>query len=441
MWIIGVLLVAVGVPTFAYLHYRSGDENGPPTIARNIRIAKGDLATAPVAVWSFDAASFVDAAHDERWPMPQPGGTDAPLLFGLADGPQTQDPVDLQVLAVDPSSGELRWRTDLGEIRQCAEEIDDVVLACYADSRVVYLDVADGAILGEVDTDFSVYHVRAANGIAYVSGRSSDMLTSTISSGTYTDVRAHWSRSYDSPSPGRPVSPMVAPDRTVGAVYASGAILVVDIATGAPRATIPGELLLPVGNDLVLRIERDSDGTTTEALVDGDGRVRTVIPVPTAGQLLHVPVVDTDRELPLFLGDGAYDAITGAEIWRNPSMLEHQASGPIGSVHSVVGDTVVVASAADRTLSGIGLSDGVTRWITPWQDAYWVRDGATDGENFVFGDFTGMHSIRVSDGRILWSVPWPDGTDPRQISVGESAGVLVWNGVGGTTVWGRPGSA
>jgi hypothetical protein len=59
-------------------------------------------------------------------------------------------------------------------------------------------------------------------------------------------------------------------------------------------------------------------------------------------------------------------------------------------------------------------------WQTPWQDAYWVRSGATDGDHFVFSDYTGMHSIRARDGKMMWSVPLPPEVDPRGVVVSNA---------------------
>ncbi|WP_442972687.1 hypothetical protein [Rhodococcus sp. G-MC3] len=92
-------------------------------------------------------------------------------------------------------------------------------------------------------------------------------------------------------------------------------------------------------------------------------------------------------------------------------------------------------SSETRTFSGIDIASGKTTWTTPWQDAYWARSGVTDGEHYVFGDYTGMHALRASDGQMMWSVLWPEGVDPREMSVSSNAGVLVVSDRVGSTIW------
>ncbi|MCZ4520671.1 PQQ-binding-like beta-propeller repeat protein [Rhodococcus ruber] len=413
----------------------SADVEEPP--ARDLRIASGGLASRPSSVWTVDTANVGDSEHRSAFYLPSVPGDDAPILVGAATGGYGVGDVGVVVAALDPSSATQLWRADLGVVRQCAETIDDVVLACYGDDRVVYLDVTNGSILGDLDPDpdFPVYHVRVAAGVAYVSTRSADMFSARLWSGTFTDPGRYWRRDAATPVLGVPVSPAVLPDIGVATLYAQGTYSILDIDSGADRFTFSGESLMALRHDLFLQSIRNADGSRTERLLDGVGSVRTTIEVPTYGHSFDYPVSKRDNEIPLFLGDGAYDSETARELWRNPHMLEYEVSGAITAVLAVVGNTVIVGSSTDRTLSGIDLETGVTRWVTPWQDAYWAKAGATDGEHYVFGDYTGMHGIRASDGVVLWSVPWPDGTDPRVVSVAETAGVLSISGPDGVTLW------
>ncbi len=406
----------------------------PPHPEVDARFAAGDFAVAPTPVWTLDTAVLGTATHSRAFALPEIPGEDMPMLAGLADGDYSKNPKGLRVLALDPSSGERLWLRDVGPVRQCAEEIDDTVLACYGDHRVVYLDVTDGRILGDISTDENVYHVRAANGVGYVSTRSEDMLVSRIRSGTYTELDTHWSATFDSPVPGRPASPAVFPDKNIVDVYSSGAHHIIDIDTGAPRFAFFGENPLPLRNDLYVNVSRAGDGALVEVILDGTGKVVTVVPVATLGLSPRPWANLGDDDVPLFLGDGAYDPISGAELWRNPATVEG-TGGLDSAVLAAVGDTVIVRSSETRTFSGIDLRTGLTRWTTPWQDAYWARAGAIDGEHYVFGDYTGMHAIRASDGAMMWSVLWPEGVDPREMSVSETAGVLTVSSRFGSTVW------
>ncbi|WP_338886286.1 PQQ-binding-like beta-propeller repeat protein [Rhodococcus sovatensis] len=412
-------------------------EESPPRSSGDVvdaRFGAGDFATAPTPAWRLDPAARGTVTHARGFALPMIPGDAAPMLVGLADGDYTQNPIGLRVLALDPSSGERLWLRDIGPVRQCAEEIDDTVLACYGDHRVVYLDITDGRILGDIATDFYVYHVRAAAGVGYVSARSEDMLLSTIHRGTLTDLDAHWHASFPSPVPGQPASPAAFPDRGIVDVYSSGTHQIIDIDSGEPRFTFAGENPLPLGNELYANVTRNPDGSLREVILDGMGQIRTEVPVATFGLSPQPWANIGEEDLPLFLGDGAYDPNSGAELWRNPATLENNG-GANSAVLAVVGRTVIVRSSETRTFSGIDLESGRTTWTTPWPDAYWARAGTTDGEHYVFGDYTGMHAIRASDGTMMWSVPWPAGADPREMSVAKVAGVLTVSDRNGSTVW------
>lgn len=403
--------------------------------ALDARFGPGDFAVAPTPAWSLDPVALGTPTHRTPFVLPEVPGGEGPMLVGLSDGDYSQNPRSLRVLALDPGTGKRLWLRDIGPVRQCAEEIDDTVLACYGDHRVVYVDVVDGRILGDISTDFYVYHVRAAAGVGYVSGRSEDMLVSTIHSGTFTELDEHWNATYPSPVAGQPASPAVFPDLGIADVYSSGAHQIIDIDTGEPRFRYAGVNPLALGNDLFANVTQAPDGTLREVILDGQGQIRTEVPVATFG-LAPEPWANmgASDDLPKFLGDGAYDARTGAELWRNPATLENNG-GINSAVLAVVGNTVVVRSSETRTFSGIDLRTGLTTWTTPWPDAYWARAGTTDGEHYIFGDYTGMHALRASDGVMMWSIPWPVGVDPREMSVAENAGLLTVSGRTGSTVW------
>ncbi|EQM34344.1 hypothetical protein N601_07380 [Rhodococcus erythropolis DN1] len=70
-----------------------------------------------------------------------------------------------------------------------------------------------------------------------------------------------------------------------------------------------------------------------------------------------------------------------------------------------------------------------------WQDAYWVRSGVTDGDHFVFSDYTGMHAIRARDGKMMWSVPLPPEVDPRGVVVSNAGKNVSFSWQNHFTVW------
>ena len=74
---------------------------------------------------------------------------------------------------------------------------------------------------------------------------------------------------------------------------------------------------------------------------------------------------------------------------RSSQIVNTATAGTGSAIAAVVGKTILVTSPETRTISGLDIESGRQLWQTPWQDAYWVRSGATDGDHFVFSDYTG----------------------------------------------------
>jgi outer membrane protein assembly factor BamB len=433
---VGVLLVALGAIAVAVVP----DSEEPPSL-RATPTVRGSFAEAPTVAWTLDVRRLGTVDTDVLLSLPSTlssyygygsvasAGSALIAAVGTPDADNPNHVSDVTLVGVDPENGTALWRARIGEVDQCAYPTDDSPLACWSKNRVVFIDVHNGTLLGDIGTDFDIASAVVDGDTVYVggarqeAGAPDDVQTPVATRGTVTDIDVSYRREY--PDRGPFAAAYVSPRsssvivNTPNDAQNNGRYLVVDSESGEPRFDFVGESLQTVSDALFLTSDGSRSGDVgTQNLVDDKGSVVRAIPVPT------YPVFDypgrTD-ELPLFVGDGAYDRITGDELWRNPAMVRVDSSGRNSAVSAVVGDAVIVRSPDAKTLTALDLYDGEQRWQIPWEDAYWIRDGASDGDNFVFTDYQGMHAIRALDGAALWSVPLPPDADPRVLRVTPAA--------------------
>ncbi|GGF90792.1 hypothetical protein GCM10007304_00880 [Rhodococcoides trifolii] len=350
---------------------------------------------------------------------------------GVGDG---REVADVTLVGVDVADGSPLWHTAVGQIDQCSAPARGVVLACWSARRVAFVDSVSGEAIGSADVDFDIDDVKTAGDDVFVSGTvlppdgRDDVRTPVLTRGTVDDTDAVYRRDFE--SLGHYSYAQSFPVRGLTTVGTSNTLAgpavtrVVDSATGESLFAYAAESSSPVSSNIVRAQNGVRAGLIgTEELLDRSGATVAGVAIPSSSALTYVGARGDDSR-PLFLGDGAYDAETGAELWRNPDMIIRESGGPTSAVKAVVDQTIIVTSPDTRTITGIDVTTGERRWQTPWQDAYWVREGATDGNYYVFGDYTGMHAIRAADGAVVWSLPLPAGADPREVRVGGAAGRL-----------------
>lgn len=401
----------------------------------------------PEPAWTLDVTRLTDNPGDVLLAMPQTLGSyygygglfDAgDLLIAATAYPlpategQSGRPVGaVTLVGIDPVNGSAKWRTRVGNVGQCGQETGQPIIACWENRRITFVDLASGALLSEIGTDFDLNGAQVDGDTVYVSGSVSDggPAKSVLTSGTVTDITANFRRTFD--VRGAQGTAYARPETGTMITYERGhpneppyIYTVYDLRTGDRRFAFEGDSLQEVGEGLYLASTGGRSGTVgTQNLLAGDGSVIRAVPVPV--YVPQDPPGKPSTSAPLFLGDGAYDPKTGAELWRNSALVNEGSAQRSSTLSAVVGRTVVVSSADARTITGLDLESGRQLWQTPWQDAYWIRGGATDGKYFVFSDYTGTHSIRASDGKIMWSMPLPDGADPREVVVSNVAGNLM----------------
>ncbi|CCQ14306.1 putative uncharacterized protein [Rhodococcus sp. AW25M09] len=405
-------------------------------------VVESSLDSPPELAWAADVRTLTDNEGDVLLSMPYLLGqyygyggflSGDDVMIGATGYPlPTSDPSSgaevgaVTLVGVNPDSGAPLWKTPIGRVSQCAPELESVLLACWGDRRVVSIDTSDGALVADVGTDFDVNGARIVNETVFVSGDLDG--TPVLTKGTPTAIESDFRRTFEGSADFSSV--YVTPDQKSVMLTHRGdgtpqyIYTVFDLDSGKKRFTYEGDSVRSVGDGLWLSSIGSESGTVgTQNLLAADGSIIRAIPRPSYGASMYPST--SAKTLSMFLGDGAYDPNTGNELWRNPAMVGSEVSGPQSALVAVVGRIVIVADPEAKTLTGLDIESGREQWTTPWEDAYWVRNGLTDGENFVFGDYRGAHSIDARTGEIGWSIPQPEGVDPRIMVVSSAAGHMT----------------
>jgi outer membrane protein assembly factor BamB len=413
------------------------DEPEAPT-----SFVESSLRKPPVRSWTLDVTKLSDNTGEVLLGMPEPLDTyygyprilDAGDKIVVATGlplPQTDPsssgvPVGaVTLVGVNMEDGSSLWRTPVGHVDGCDQRLSSNILACWEVRRVVFVDTNDGTLLADIGTDFDLSGATVVDDVVYGSGYLDG--TPMLTKGTTTDLTRDFRRTVES-APDSWVYPMpergIAIESTRGNGDPQYIYTVYDLESGAEKFTYEGDSLLAIGDNLFLSSIGSVSGTVgTQNLLRADGSIIRAVTIPAynaAGYPARASV-----PLPLFLGDGAYDPSTGEELWRNPRMVIGQFNGKESAVAAAVGKSVIVTDPDTRTISGLDIESGRQLWQTPWEDAYWIRDGLTDGEVFVFSDYKGTHAIDARDGKIVWSLPLGDGAVPGSTRV-STAGEAMY---------------
>ncbi|MGB6072642.1 MAG: PQQ-binding-like beta-propeller repeat protein, partial [Rhodococcus sp. (in: high G+C Gram-positive bacteria)] len=431
--VVGAVFVAVRVAT---------NERETVDARQSESVVESSLDSPPELAWTADVRALSDNEGDVLLSMPSlldqyygySGLLDAGTVLIAATG-YPLPAVDLSsgaevgavtLVGVDPDDGAPLWQTPIGRVSQCAPELESVLLACWGDRRVVSIDTSDGALVADVGTDFDVNGARIVDQTVFVSGNLDG--TPVLTKGTPAAVESDFRRTFE--RSGDFSSVYVTPDRKSVMLTSRGdgtpqyIYTIFDLDSGAEVFAYEGDSVRSVGNGLWLSSVGSESGTVgTQNLLAADGSTIRAIPRPSYGASMYPS--NPRNPPPMFLGDGAYDPDTGDELWRNPAVVQSEFSGTQSALVAVVDRVVIVTDPEAKTLTGLDIDDGAERWVTPWEDAYWVRSGLTDGKNFVFGDYQGTHSIDARTGEIGWSIPQPEGVDPRNMVVASAAGHMT----------------
>jgi hypothetical protein len=418
-----------------------------------------DLSDPPQQAWELDVRALTDNPGDVLLSMPSTldsyygyGNTyqvgDVLVAATAYPLPKTDESSSSQgvgavtLVGVNPDDGSPLWKTRIGGvIGQCSQQNESTIIACWGDRRMIFVDTATGTLMSDLGTDFDLNGATIAGDTVYTSGERMDgtVRTRILASGTTTNLTANFVRTFEPSEKFGAVYTVPHTDTVIAMEQGDGGdpqyrYRIYDLQSGAERFRFEGDSLVPTGNGLFLTSVGGRSGYAgTQNLLASDGSTIRAIPIPSYSSSSYPSKPST--AVPMFLGDGAYDPESGDELWRSSQIVNTATAGTGSTIAAVVGKTILVTSPETRTISGLDVESGRQLWQTPWQDAYWVRSGATDGDHFVFSDYTGMHSIRARDGKMMWSVPLPPEVDPRGVVVSNAGKNVSFSWQNHFTVW------
>ncbi|MGA6207240.1 PQQ-binding-like beta-propeller repeat protein [Nocardia testacea] len=441
IWISVLLVVAMGIAVVVWVG-RSPDEPTQASVLAGRFLISARLDSAPVPQWTVRAADLSDEPGAVLLAAPQTlhsyYGYGAPMDAGTVivaatavpggqepgeDSGATVGPVRMH--GIDPDTGHVLWTTDAGELDGCRERVSGGRIACHGTHRVVIVDAATGAILGDHPTDFEVTDVAVRDGVVAVTGRTADWMTAVVTRGTVSDIDAIWRRTYPTPVAGDPVTPRI--DGTAQNYFLDGHdhnVRVYDLHSGEPLFTGPVAYTFDGGLIASQVIERGGSAGRV-ALLERSGR--QIIEVGNASSILEWYPTATATPPPILTGESAYERSSGRVLWTNAQIGIDEPTGRSSAVEGVVADTVIVRSPGGAELIGLDLTDGHRVWALPTPFSNTLRyDGITDASHLILSDGTTVHAIAAGDGAVSWSMPLPPSGRPAfRTAVRAMGGRLV----------------
>ena len=417
-----------------------------------------DLSHPPQQAWELDAQSLTDNSGDVLLSMPH--SLDSYYGYGnvyevgnilvaasayplpkTSESSSSQGVGDVSLIGVDPDSGTPLWETRIGgALSQCSQQNESTIIACWGNRRMIFVDTSTGTLLSDLGTDFDITGATITGDTVYTSGETVEgtLRTRILASGNITDLTANFRRAIEPSQEFGSLYAFPSTDTAIAMERGSGdpqyRYTIYDLSSGAERFRFEGDSLAPVGDGLFLTSVGGRSGYVgTQNLLNSDGSTIRAIPIPSSGASRFPSKPSTS--MPMFLGDGAYDPSSGDELWRSSQLNNSQMAGTTSAIVAIVGRATLVTSPETRTISALDTESGRQLWQTPWQDAYWVRNGVTDGEHFVFSDYAGIHSIRSRDGKMMWSIPLPAEVDPREVVISSAGDNMTFSWRNHFTVW------
>ncbi|MEV4125448.1 PQQ-binding-like beta-propeller repeat protein [Nocardia sp. NPDC049707] len=435
IWIT-VLIVAVvaGIAAVVWVN-RSPEQPQEVSAAYGRFLISPRLDSTPVPRWTLRAADLSDEpgavllaapyslGRYSGYGSPMDAGTMIVAATAVPGEPAPGENAGLTVgpvrmHGIDPDTGLVRWTTDVGELFGCREQVFDGQLACYGTHRVLIIEAATGAVLGDHTTDFEVMDVVVRDGAVSVVGRTADWTTTVVTRGTASAIDATWRRTYPTPVPGDPVRPRIAQDYFLDVHDRD--VRVYDLRTGELLFTGPIAYTFDGGIVASQVIDRGaSAGRVT--LLDRNGH--PITEVSNASFLLEWYPTATATPPPILTGESAYERTTGRVLWTNAQIGIDEYAGRKSAIQGVVNNTVIVRSLDGSELVGLDLTDGHRIWQQPTPFSNRSRyDGIADASHLILTDGTTVHAINAADGSTAWSMPSPPSGDPRMRSAVKAMG-------------------
>ncbi|GAB2662386.1 outer membrane protein assembly factor BamB family protein [Nocardia goodfellowii] len=423
-----VLIVAVvaGVATVAWMNRSPrGPEETDAGYGR-FKVSTR-LDSAPVPQWTLRATDLSDEPGAVLLAMPHSLGRyygyGSPMDAGTIIVAATAVPGEpgtgetsgrgvgpVRMHGIDPGTGQVRWTTDVGEFDGCREQVFDGKLACRGAHRVLIIEAATGAILGDQPTDFEVMDVTVWDGAVSVTGRTPDWMTAVLTRGTPTDIAATWRRTYPTPVPGDPVTPRVG-SRDYFLDGHDHSVRLYDVRTG--ESLFAGPIVGILDGGVIAEQENIWRPDRVRFL---DRRGESIGEVSNPSFVFDWFPTATAVIPPILTGESAYERTTGRVLWTNAQIGMEDITGRMSAVQGIVDNTVIVRSRDGSELSGLDLTDGHQIWRRPTPFAntsrYSTFNGITDPRHLILTDGTDVHAIDAADGATTWSMPLPPSGRP-----------------------------
>ncbi|SDE10864.1 outer membrane protein assembly factor BamB family protein [Rhodococcus tukisamuensis] len=323
-----------------------------------------------------------------------------------------------RLVGVDAGSGAVRWQVPADGLGGCAPRPLGESVVCFTtgyDGRdeIVAVDARSGEVT-RTATDWMSFGIAVGGDRVFTVEGNPEDADVRVHAGSVADPAAHWSTPVEVSGgwedvPGTAVL-TVAGD--VALVQVAGEAVGLDARTGRQTwaRVVPDcvESAAIVAGPVTLVGRTDCSGHLREIEARAaDGRVLTSVATGVAAQ----PERQVDPELPMVIGDGAYDRTTGKRVWRSDDIRDATSV-------AVVGETVLV-HAAD-TASGIDLATGERLWQRETDVA--AEYVGYDGDVAYGGNGRGAFAMAPRTGEVVWALEdlGEPGGQPRLVVAGDS---------------------
>lgn len=387
----------------------------------------GTSDAAPGLGWSVDAAAMYGQAFAEfrdprtgseyDWGNPGFVAADDMLvsIVGVSHGGMSlTDPV---MVGIDATDGEVRWQSPAEDLGGCAAAPVEGRLVCFTsplaeDPALVGFDLRTGAVT-RTSTDWMVFALAAHEDRLYVAEGNIEDDDVRLHAGTLADPDSLWSRPFAMGSIWEDdLTEALDVSHGQGVLTLGADVAGFDLASGRPTWTTRLEgcsRVAPSAGGVVVRFRTECDGhriTGSDAL-DRTGRViATADSTVTQNLSFDRP---TDEDVPLLLGDGAYDRRTGEPLWTSADLVaalepnEYNANTTRGTAVAVVGDVAILRGEGGAN-TALDLRTGERLWRH--DDGHFGTIGATDGDLALTVGGEGIRAVDVRTGESPWDTPF-----------------------------------
>lgn len=371
--------------------------------------------TEPSAGWRLDADEVFDGAAFVRpdsmaFVYQAPGFLDfGDVLVTAAILPQTDKEAEL--VGIDSATGEVLWRnSDVGFKPVCAERLIDGLLACigkeatFSDRTAPTLVSFLGLSSGIVD-----HQVKASDDASMLLVNGPDLYTvgyGYMARGTSADLTSEWEQRYpndgDDGCVGSGDSQYYDVNDDVVYFGSDAGVVMADARTG--RQLTDRQPQFP-------KLFADKGFASRSCNLQSAGIEVWTEVYDTAGDTLRRVesdagaawpwLVEDQRDVPLVVGDTAYDFESGDRLWT--------ATGDDVAFSRIVGDVVIGSVSAEGAdgytepvaTVGYDVGTGERLWSSPVTGSV----SMSDGERVMIGESEDLTAVNLRTGEREWALP------------------------------------